>query len=214
MDQERQVCAFYYKNKDQQDDSNENKRKSSVLLTIILVILLIIFLIVSLLLLNKRTNFLNFASNYYEEGNLGGLEFLTKKKATDYKETETSTNIQISTKSSTMIIPVPSATPLNTPGNVVIENSYIFASPLTATTGNFERIRITVFILDGTGSGISGETVALTGVSKLAVYSVQAVTDTIGRALFDVAAGTSGIYEIGASVGGVSIPQKITVTFN
>lgn len=213
MDPERQVCAFYYKNNSDNDKEGDQKiKRKPGILAIVLIILLVIFLTTSVFVLKQRTNFLNFASSSYEEGDTNIFKFLHIPSATP--DTLTSTHTEISTTSSTIIVPVPESTPLNVPGSIVIENSYIFASPLTASTGNVERIRITVFILDGTGSGISGETVTLSGVDKLAVYSVQAITDTIGRALFDVAAGTSGTYEIGAIINGTNIPQKISVTFN
>lgn len=218
MDPERQVCAFYYRNNNANDiEGNQKAKRRPGILAIVLIILLVIFLTTSVFVLKQRTNFLNFASSFYEkEITKEVTKTLQTPSATTTTNIETSnlTQTQISTNSSTMIIPVPSSTPISVPGSVVIENSYIFASPLTAATGNIERIRITVFILDGTGSGIPDKTVTLTGVEKLAVYSVQAVTDTIGRALFDIAAGTSGTYEIGATIGGVSIPQKISVNFD
>lgn len=211
MDQENQVSTFYYKENSSNNENNKREKNKTNVLTIVLVILLVIFLIISLLLINKRTNFLNFASSQYAGETTNIFKFLQAPSATP--ETSSSTQTEISTRSSTMVVPIPSTTPISVPGGVVIENSYIFASPLTATADGVNRIRITVFILDGTGSGIPNKTVSLTGAENLVVYSVQAVTDTIGRALFDVAAGTAGAYEIGAVIDGAVIPQKITITF-
>ena len=211
MDQENQVSTFYYKEGISDDKSSKKEKNKTSVLTIILVILLVIFLLISLLLINKRTNFLNFASSQYVGETTNIFKFLQAPSATP--ETSSSTQTEISTRSSTMIIPVPTTSPINVPGGVVIENSYIFASPLTANANGVDRIRITIFILDGTGSGIPDKTVTLTGTGSLVVYSVQAVTDTIGRALFDVAAGSEATYEIGAMIDGAVIPQKITITF-
>lgn len=212
METEHQVTTFYSKNVGYDDENMEKEKTKSSALKIVLVILLVIFLVISLLLINKKTNFLNFASSQYAGETTNIFKFLQVPSATP--ETSLSTQTEISTRSSTMVVPIPSTSPISVPGGVVIENSYIFASPLTATADGVNRIRITVFILDGTGSGIPDKTVTVTGADNLVVYSVQAVTDTIGRALFDVATGTTGTYVIGAVIDGAAIPQKITITFD
>ena len=95
-----------------------------------------------------------------------------------------------------------------------LDNSYVFASPLRAKTGG-EQIRITVFILDDRGLGMSGKTVTLGDGGKLQVTSVQPVTDAQGRATFDIASvNAPGIYVIEASVGGAPLTQKVTITFD
>lgn len=210
METEHQVTTFYSKNVGYDDENMEKEKTKSSALKIVLVILLVIFLVISLLLINKKTNFLNFASSQYAGETTNIFKFLQVPSSTP--EASLSIHTEISTRSSTMIIP--STSSINVPGGVVIENSYIFASPLTATADGIDRIRITIFILDGTGSGIPDKTVTVTGADNLVVYSVQAVTDTIGRALFDVATGTTGTYVIGAVIDGAAIPQKITITFD
>lgn len=196
----------------------DSSKKRSFLWSIILIILLSLFLILSIYLLGTKTSFFNFASELLP----GDVEITASTKpsvlnlpiSTPEVSTSSSTTTETSTTSSTIVVPVSTATPTSTPTSVAIENSYIFASPLTAATGNVEKIRITVFILDGTGAGVSGKLVSLTGTDLLAVTSVQATTDSMGRAIFDLAAGADGKYEIGASVGGVGLTQKVTVTFD
>ncbi len=98
-------------------------------------------------------------------------------------------------------------------------NSYLFASPLSATIGG-EKIRVTVFALDGQGKGIPNKVAGLscTDASKcqtggLVVVGVQDQTDTLGQAIFDVSASVAGKYELQAQVDGQVIPQMVTVSF-
>jgi protocatechuate 3,4-dioxygenase beta subunit len=164
--------------------------------------------------LGTKTSFFNFASEL-GEASTNPVAIIPTASPRETVDTATSSATTIDTETTATTIPVAVSTtkPTSTPSSVSIENSYVFASPLSAATGNVEKIRITVYILDGTGSGVSGKTVELTGVDDLAVYSIQETTDTTGRAIFDVAAGTSGSYEIGAVIGDTSFMQKVTVVF-
>ncbi|QQG41612.1 MAG: Ig-like domain-containing protein [Candidatus Woesebacteria bacterium] len=95
-----------------------------------------------------------------------------------------------------------------------LENSYIFASPLRAKTGG-EKIRITVFILDNRGLGISGKKVVVGGGNSLQVAEVQPVTDAQGRATFDISSASfTGVYIIQAAIDGINLIQQTTVTFD
>lgn len=99
-------------------------------------------------------------------------------------------------------------------GQVLIENSYLFASPLVALANGQEKIRVTVFILDEQGRGVAGEKVFLGQDERLKITSVQEVTDNLGRAIFDVSANTPGDYLIEARVGKEVLPQRIKLGFN
>ncbi|KKQ48446.1 MAG: hypothetical protein US68_C0032G0007 [Candidatus Shapirobacteria bacterium GW2011_GWE1_38_10] len=186
----------------------EKQAKRRPYLTIILIIILLLFLVLSVFLLSTRTSFFNFASE------LAGPTPISTTSTIVDTATSSATNVETNTTSTTIPIPRNTGGPISTPSSIAIDNSYMFASPLKAATGNVEKIRITVFILDGTGSGVSGKVINLTGINSLAVYSIQPTTDTTGRAIFDVAAGTSGTYEIGAMVGALTLSQKVTVTFD
>lgn len=96
---------------------------------------------------------------------------------------------------------------------VWLENSYVFASPLTAQGNGKEKIRITVFILNNQGLGIAGKLVLLTQNNQLKVDGVQGVTDSLGRAFFDVSSDVAGEYLIEALVDGRKIPQTVKVSF-
>ena len=98
-------------------------------------------------------------------------------------------------------------------GEVVLENSYLFASPLSAQAGGKEKIRITVFLLDNQGKGVVGQAVFLGQNEKLEITTVQGVTDDLGRAYFDVAAKVPAEYLIEAKVNNQVIPQRASVSF-
>lgn len=98
-------------------------------------------------------------------------------------------------------------------------NSYVFASPLTARVGG-DKIRITVFVLDGQGRGIPGSSVTVGCVDEvvcqnagLSFEPVQAGSDNLGQAIYDVSSPVRGKYELQARIGGTSIPQTVTVSF-
>jgi hypothetical protein len=94
------------------------------------------------------------------------------------------------------------------------DNSYVFASPIRAKA-NGEQIRITVYILDDRGIGMSGKAVSIGGGNILQVNPVQPITDNQGRATFDIAgAGSPGVYIIQATVNGTTLIQKATVYFD
>lgn len=96
-------------------------------------------------------------------------------------------------------------------------NSYVFASPLTASIGG-EKIRVTVFALDDKGRGIAQQNVSVVckesaGCTGVSFEGVQQQTDTLGRALYDVSSSTAGKFEVQASIEGISLPQSVTLTF-
>lgn len=96
-------------------------------------------------------------------------------------------------------------------------NSYVFASPLTASIGG-EKIRVTVFALDDRGRGIAQQNVSVTcrqtaDCQGVSFEGVQAQTDTLGRALYDISSSSGGKFEVQATIEGVALPQSVTVTF-
>ena len=93
------------------------------------------------------------------------------------------------------------------------ENSYLFASPITASADGVSLIRVTAFILNSQGLGVAGEKVDLRISGPVNLSQVQPLTDTFGRATFDMTAKTPGTYTIHAEVGGVAVPQAVSVSF-
>lgn len=98
-------------------------------------------------------------------------------------------------------------------GAVSVENSYLFASPLSARADGQEKIRLTVFLLDSQGRGVAGEAVFLGQDERLSIYPTQPLTDELGRAFFDISATAAGEYLMEARVGSKVLPQKVKLTF-
>lgn len=107
-----------------------------------------------------------------------------------------------------------------TPGLINPENSYVFASPLTAKADGQDKIRVTIFALDGQGKGSPNKVVTLNCKEQtlcqnagMVFSSVQPNTDSLGQAIFDVSSPMAGKYELQASVTGLQIPQTVSVIF-
>lgn len=98
-------------------------------------------------------------------------------------------------------------------GEAAIENSYMFASPLKAQADGKERIRITVLILNSEGWGVAERLVALGQDVRLNINPVQPVTDSLGKAIFDISSVTPGEYYLEARVENKVLPQRVRVSF-
>ena len=107
-----------------------------------------------------------------------------------------------------------SAATSKTSKNYSRQNTYMFASPIQASADGVSSIRITVFLLDNQGLGVEGEVVDVQpqqGV--LTTTKIAPITDTFGRAYFDVTSTNAGSYTILAEAGGVTLPQKVGISF-
>lgn len=94
------------------------------------------------------------------------------------------------------------------------ENSYLFASPITATANGTSLIRVTVFLLNGQGLGVAGLSVKLNISGPATLIQTQPVTDNFGRAIFDVSATIPGDYTISAEAKEQPLLQKVSVSFH
>jgi hypothetical protein len=106
----------------------------------------------------------------------------------------------------------------NQSGQFSLANSYIFGSPLVAQGNGEEKIRVSAFLLDAKGRGVSDQQVSLNVVAKAGtgqpqVNVVQEVTDEFGKAVFEVTSVNVGQYVVSASVGGLEFPQTVTLTY-
>lgn len=99
-------------------------------------------------------------------------------------------------------------------GNFSIENSYIFASPLVARAGSSDKIRVTVFVLNNQGMGVPNQQVSLNKSPELLIEQQNSLTDSYGRAIFDLSSTTVGEYVIGASIGSSKLNESIKIIFN
>lgn len=93
------------------------------------------------------------------------------------------------------------------------ENSYLFASPIQAKGDSQEKIRITVFILDGQGLGVSQQPVTLNTPPEVSITPLQPTTDELGKATFDLSCNHPGKFQITAKTDTLDLPQKITILF-
>ena len=108
------------------------------------------------------------------------------------------------------------AAPMGVPDT---SNSYVFASPVSARI-NGDKIRITTFVLDGQGKGVTGKSVivdcvdsALCQSSGVVIAPIQQMTDNLGQSIWEISASTTGKYVLRAVVGASAIPQTVTVDF-
>lgn len=97
--------------------------------------------------------------------------------------------------------------------DVSVDNSYVFVTPIRAKANNDEKMRITVFVLNNQGIGVLGKKVILTTHKNLVIDQVQAVTDTFGKAIFDVSTGTAGEYYLDVRIDTQILPQKAHLSF-
>lgn len=105
------------------------------------------------------------------------------------------------------------ATRATSTGEISTENSYLFASPLRARANAQEKIRLTVFILNGQGLGVQGKAVTVSSNPNLKLDLVQATTDQFGKAVFDVASTLVGEYYLQVQVEGQNLSQKAHLTY-
>lgn len=101
----------------------------------------------------------------------------------------------------------------STSASIVLENSYLFASPLQAKADNKEMIRLTVFLLDGRGLGVANQTVSLNLPSNITISNQQEITDQVGKAVFDITSTSAQTFYVTASVSNSKLPQKVRVVF-
>ena len=96
---------------------------------------------------------------------------------------------------------------------VALENSYLFASPLQAKADSSELIRITVFLLDGRGLGVPGQTVTIRLPQTITVNNPNPVTDDTGKITFDLSSPVASQINVQAQTNGKSLPQTVKIVF-
>ncbi len=93
------------------------------------------------------------------------------------------------------------------------DNSYVFVAPLRATANNQEQIRVTVFVLNNRGLGVPGKKISLSTAPHLAIQTVQGLTDTYGKAVFDISSDQKGEYFLNVNVVSKILPQQVHLSF-
>lgn len=97
--------------------------------------------------------------------------------------------------------------------SVVLENSYLFASPIQAKADGLEKVRLTVFLLDGRGLGVANQTVTINVSPLVTVQQSQNITDESGKAIFDLSSSTIKTFNVSAQVGNKILPQQVKIVF-
>lgn len=93
------------------------------------------------------------------------------------------------------------------------QNSYLFASPLTAKADGKEIIRLTAFLLDSRGLGIPNLLISLEKPGPLVTINSSDATDDTGKATFDLASPAPGTYTLKAKINDTTLPQTVKITF-
>jgi flagellar basal body-associated protein FliL len=105
------------------------------------------------------------------------------------------------------------------PKRFSLSNSYVFGAPLLAHADGREKVRVNAFLLNEDGKGVPDQQLSLQTQAKdgstqmIQVREIQPMTDKFGKATFELSSEVAGQFVVAASVGGVSFPQTITVTF-
>ncbi len=91
---------------------------------------------------------------------------------------------------------------------VSVKDSLLIGQKMMARADGEDKCVVNVFVLDKKGKGIKGKLVRLSGLGDL-----EASTDAMGKALFELISTEAGQYELSAQVGGVPLSGTVTVTF-
>jgi hypothetical protein len=97
--------------------------------------------------------------------------------------------------------------------DISAENSYVFMNPLKAQANGTDKIRVTVFVLNGQGLGVPNKKVVIGVDPRLVVNSVQDTTDTTGKAIFEFSSTTVGEYYLDVGIDEIKLPQKAQLSF-
>ena len=95
-----------------------------------------------------------------------------------------------------------------------IDNSYIFSTPSQASANGQEKIRLTVFILNNQGLGVLGKNIFVGANPSLNIEAIQGLTDSYGKAYFDISAVKAGEYFLEIKVDGIALKSKAHLVFN
>lgn len=98
--------------------------------------------------------------------------------------------------------------------NVVsLENSYVFISPLKAKADGQEKIRLTVFVLNDQGLGVAGKKVTVSQAEGLTIETIQGLTDSFGKAVYDITARKTGEFFLNVFIEGNKLNQQSQLSF-
>lgn len=94
-----------------------------------------------------------------------------------------------------------------------IENSYVFISPLKAKADGVEKIRLTIFVLNDQGLGVPGKKASVVQAEGLKIESIQGLTDSLGKAVFDASSAKAGEYYVDVKIEDKKLSQQTQLSF-
>lgn len=97
--------------------------------------------------------------------------------------------------------------------DISAENSYVFTNPLRAQSNGKDKIRVTIFVLNGQGLGVPSKKVIVGADPRLVVSNVQDTTDTTGKAIFEYSTTVPGEYYLDVGIDEIKLPQKAKLSF-
>lgn len=95
-----------------------------------------------------------------------------------------------------------------------VDNSYIFSTPSQARANGQEKIRVTVFVLNNQGLGVMGKKVFISPDQALNIESIQGLTDSYGKAYFDISATKPAEYFLEIKADDTVLRDKAHLVFN
>ena len=95
------------------------------------------------------------------------------------------------------------------------ENSYVITTPSKAKADGAQKIRVSVFILNGQGLGVLGKKIEATNpdTANLVIDTASSTTDALGKAYVDVASKVATELYLDIKVDGTALPQKAHLLF-
>ena len=96
----------------------------------------------------------------------------------------------------------------STAAKISVKNSFLIGEKIMATANGVDKCVVDVFVTDAEGKGISGKQVQLNGLGTL-----NAVTNSSGKASFELVSTVAKQYDLMATVGGAQVGKTLTVTF-
>jgi hypothetical protein len=104
--------------------------------------------------------------------------------------------------------------------DISTENSFYFANPPRAQANGAEKIRVTVLVLNGQGLGVLGKKVIIGVDPRVVISNPLDVTDSTGKATFELSSIAAGEYYIEVKIidpakpqDYITLPQKARLTF-
>ncbi|MFA5025837.1 MAG: Ig-like domain-containing protein [Candidatus Shapirobacteria bacterium] len=93
---------------------------------------------------------------------------------------------------------------------VSLGDSYLIGGRILAKADGVDKCVVNVFVLDGTGKGVKGTSVTLSGMEG---DEMQSISGDDGKTVFEVTSAKEGQFVLTASIGGVPLDKTSKVTF-